>query len=82
MTNKEIAILIKAHYNYIDTPTEVEIKKILSKINSNTTGIQLDIIVNEIVTGKQRVLFDSIDMSLSVNLLEQLLAATSSNISK
>jgi len=82
MTNKEIAILIQAHYNYIEEPSEIEIEIILSKINTNTSGIQLDFIVNEAITAKQRMLFDSIDMSSSINLLEQLLSATSSNISK
>jgi archaellum component FlaG (FlaF/FlaG flagellin family) len=82
MTNKEVSILIQGHYHYTEELTEQEIKTILSKINPTTTGVQLDIIVDKALAGKQRILLDSIDMSSSINLLEQLLTATSNNISK
>jgi len=52
MTHEEIAILIKEHYNYIEEPTEVEIRDILLKISKNTTEVQPNTIIHTILTGK------------------------------
>jgi len=77
MTNEEIERLIVETYK-INESLSLDIENILNQINIETTYEEMDsVIVDQIKNNNLTIGLESIDMSSSINLLEQLLKATS-----
>lgn len=82
MTNEEIKKLITETYSLKD-PLDLDIENLLEQINRETTYKEMDsIIVDKIRNNNLTISLESVDMSSSINLLNQLLIATSENNSK
>jgi len=82
MTNEEIEKLIAETYN-IEDSLNLDIENLLEQITRETTYKEMDsIIVDKIRNNNLTIGLESIDMSSSINLLNQLLIATSENNSK
>ncbi|MCT7445516.1 hypothetical protein [Aliarcobacter cryaerophilus] len=74
MEIKEIAELIQREFDYVNRPKDDEVRKILSKINQNTTEKEFKLIVIENVADTLAYCNESADMSDTVSLLKQLQA--------
>jgi hypothetical protein len=72
MTKQEIAKRIQDYYNFIKCPTIVEVKSILEKINNYTTQEDLDKIILNIVSETLTYGNESLDMSATIDILEQI----------
>lgn len=72
MKINEIAELIKRKYNFINKPTENEVKQIISKINNFTTEKELDELINKYISNTLSYCNESADMSDTISLLDQI----------
>lgn len=72
MTQRDIASLIRDHFNFVKTPTEDEVSEILLRLSDKTTEEEFHEIVHDVVKNKTSFLFESLDMSASKNLLLQI----------
>lgn len=81
MTNTEIAKLIQAQYKYIKQPQEMEVLEILKAIkirmqsSRSISELELDSIINDKLANRTRIVNDSVDMSASQSILQQILQA-------
>lgn len=81
MTNQEIAKLIQRKYLYTKPLTEQETLTILIKVNAKVTisgtisEKELDLIVSEVLHGKEQLIFESVEMSSSTSILQQIIIA-------
>ena len=80
MNNLEIAKLIQEHFRYTDTPTETEVEDILDAVKAallkkEITDKDLFTIINNIVSKKRIYMADSVDMSLAISILQQIIDA-------
>ncbi|WP_368147411.1 hypothetical protein [Aeromonas sp. s7(2024)] len=81
MTNQEIAKLIQRKYLYTKPLTEQETLTILIKVNAKVTisgtisEKELDLIVSEVLHGKEQFIFESVEMSSSTSILQQIIIA-------
>lgn len=81
MTNQEIAKLIQGKYLYTKPLTEQETLTILIKVNAKVTisgtisEKELDLIVSEVLHGKEQFIFESVEMSSSTSILQQIIIA-------
>ncbi|AXX84608.1 hypothetical protein [Aliarcobacter skirrowii] len=72
MKNSKIAELIQKKYEFLNKPTESEVKKILSKINNSTSEEEFDQIVSDIISDTTCYCNESADMSDTINILDQI----------
>lgn len=70
----EIAELIRRKYDFINKPTEDEVKQIISEINKFTTEEKLDELIYKYVSNRLAYDMQSADMSYSISLLDQIQA--------
>lgn len=72
MPNTEIAELIRKEFEFINTPSHDEVNQIVEKITNSTTKEQFNKIVLDIVSNTTAYGMESVDMSDTVNTLEQI----------
>lgn len=70
----EIAKLIRIKYDFINEPTENEVKQIISEINEFTTEEKLDELIYKYVSNRLAYGNEAADMSYSISLLDQIQA--------
>ncbi len=72
MTYKEIAELIQNKYGFINKPSREEIDNILGKVTQETTENEFDEIVFQYIKNTLAYANESLDMSSSISILEQI----------
>jgi len=77
MTYKEIAELIQNKYGFINKPSREEIDNILGKATQETTENEFDKIVFQYIKNTLAYANESLDMSSSISILEQIKKALS-----
>jgi len=72
MSNAQIAELIQKEFEFTNTPSEDEVSEIIQKITTSTTKEEFHKIVLEIVSNTTAYCMESIDMSVTIDTLEQI----------
>ncbi len=78
MTYKEIAKLLQIRYGFVNEPNRKEIDNILSEITQYTTESDFDKIVYKYIEDTLSSSNESLDMSSTINILEQIKMALKS----
>lgn len=78
---RSLAEAIRNRYRYAKTPSDEEVKQILSRIalrkaSGKTVGeAELHEIINDCLKDKRVIVLDSVDMSPTVSILRQIMTA-------
>jgi len=78
LTYKKVAKLLQSRYGFVNEPNTTEIDNILSEITQHTTESEFDKIVYTYIEDTLSYSNESLDMSSTINILEQIKAVLKS----